>query len=724
MTTLYTEQEQLRDLTQSAQADDLVFRFEPTRRDFVQILGAGILIAAALSAPPTARAAGGRGGRGGGEGGFAGTPPANIGARIHIAQDGTITVLCGKVECGQGARAEVTLAAAEELSVSPSTLNCILADTALTPNDGATVGSGTTPRTIPLVRQGAAAARQSLLSLAATALNVPAAELAIENGVVTHAASGRKKTYADLAAAQNLDDLLAKTSLARNVAVSSVKQWKALGHPFLRPNARDIVMGKHPYPSDIHRPGMLYGKILRAPAYNNTLTQADVSAANAMKDVIVVQDGAFVGVAAATSAQAEKALDAIDARWRSAPHPASSEMADYLRKNATIPPNRFTAQLAAAAKQLKASYYVPYVQHCPMEPRAAVAEWNDGKLTVWTATQQPWGVRSSLAQTFNIAEADIRVIVNDFGGGFGGKHTGECAIEASRLARGAGKPVSLRYTRDEEFMWAYFRPAGVMECQASLDAAGKISSWYFINIHSGPSAVQTPYAIANNQCQNINIPQAAQPMRVGSYRGLAATANAWARECFMDELADAAGQNPLAFRLAHLQDQRLAAVLQTVAQRFDWDARWQKKSPTRSVGIACAVEKGGYVATAADLTVDKDSSFFKIEQLFHVYECGKILNPAGLMSQVQGAVIQGLGPLLREEMTFENGRLENGNFADYRVPRFADVPPLDVYLLDRPDLDSAGAGETPLISLAPAVTNALSHALGTRLRSLPLKMPE
>ncbi|HVT82314.1 MAG TPA: molybdopterin cofactor-binding domain-containing protein, partial [Phycisphaerae bacterium] len=243
------------------------------------------------------------------------------------------------------------------------------------------------------------------------------------------------------------------------------------------------------------------------------------------------------------------------------------------------------------------------------------------------------------------------------------------------------------------------------------------------NVHSGPSAVQTPYAIPNNQCQNVNLAANTQPLRVGSYRGLAATANAWARECFMDELADAAGVEPLKFRQNHLEDARLRAVLETVAERFDWAGRWAKKSATRSVGIACATEKGGYVATAAEVTVDKESSYFKIEQLHHVYECGKVLNPHGLMSQVHGAVIQGLGPLLREEMIFEEGHLQNGSFADYKVPRFADLPPLEVFLLDRPDLDPAGAGETPLITLAPAVTNAVSRALGTRIRSLPIKIP-
>ena len=264
-------------------------------------------------------------------------------------------------------------------------------------------------------------------------------------------------------------------------------------------------------------------------------------------------------------------------------------------------------------------------------------------------------------------------------------------------------------------MWAYFRPAGVMECEGSLDGAGKITSWHFININSGASAVQTPYNIANNFSQTVN---STPPLRHGSYRGLAATANAFARECFMDELAGAAQKDPLEFRLAHLTDARLRGVLEAVTKRFDWAGRSRNKDA--AVGMACATEKGSYTATCAQVSIDRAAGTFAIEHIAHVFECGKILNPAYLMSQVEGAIIQGLGPVMREEMVFEEGRLKNGSMLDYKVPRFADVPPRDVFLLDRPDLASAGSGETPLISVAPAIANAVSRGLGRRIRSLPI----
>jgi isoquinoline 1-oxidoreductase len=730
MNTSYTPEQQERDLELSAAAEPMTYHFEPSRREVLAVLGAGILLTATASAWGQAgqgrggNRGGAGGGRGGLEGGIGGSVPSNLRARLHIGKEGTVTVLCGKVECGQGVRAEVAQAAAEELRVPAARVGVILADTDLVPNDGPTVGSRSTPSTIPLVRQAASAARDVLAGIAARVLAAPVAEIEIRDGRAIHGPSRNEKTLAELAGAEDLDKVLASTATPRNMTVSAVAQWQVLGTSLLRPNAGEVVVGKHLYPSDIRRPGMVYGKVLRAPRYRTKATKVDVSAAKAMEGVTVVQDGDFVGVTAATSWAAAKALEAIKAEWVSEEHPDSENLAEYLVKNARVPANAFTAELGSAgnaAKVVKASYYLPYVQHAPMEPRAAVAEWNEGKLTVWTATQQPFGVRRSLAQAMRVGEDAVRVIVPDFGGGFGGKHTDECAVEAARLARAAGKPVHLRWTREEEFTWAYFRPAGVMQMEATLDASGRLSSWYHININSGPSAVQTPYAIGRNLCQTVN---SAPPLRHGSYRGLAATANAWARECFMDECAAAARQDPVAFRLAHLRgaEVRVKDVLVEVAKRFDWEGRKARKGADVGIGIACATEKGSYTATAAQVTLDRASGEWKIDQITHVFECGKVINPYYCRQQVEGAIIQGLGPILREGMEFEGGRMVNGAFTSYRVPRFSDVPPMEMVLLDRPDLASAGAGETPLISVAPAVVNAVSMVAGKRVRELPVRV--
>jgi isoquinoline 1-oxidoreductase len=304
----------------------------------------------------------------------------------------------------------------------------------------------------------------------------------------------------------------------------------------------------------------------------------------------------------------------------------------------------------------------------------------------------------------------------DTGSGYGGKHTGEAAIEAARLARGARRPVSLVWTRNEELTWAYFRPAGVIDVRAALDASGRITAWEFHNYNSGPSGIRSPYEIAN---QRIEFHGAKSPLRQGSYRGLAATANHFAREVHMDEMAAAAGVDPLAFRRKHLRDERIAGVLDAAATTFGWDSR--KRASGRGYGLACGTEKGGYVATCAEVAIEGRD--LRVARVAVAFECGAIVNPDGLKNQVEGAVVQGLGGALFEAIAFEDGRVVNARFADYRVPRFHDVPVIDTVLVNRPDLPSAGAGETPIVGIAPAIANAIFDATGVRLRALPL-VPE
>jgi isoquinoline 1-oxidoreductase beta subunit len=359
------------------------------------------------------------------------------------------------------------------------------------------------------------------------------------------------------------------------------------------------------------------------------------------------------------------------------------------------------------------------VQHAPMEPRAAVAEWEGEKLTVWTGTQNPFGVRGELERAFSLPAGATRVIVPDFGGGFGGKHSGEAAVEAARLAKAAGKPVSLRWTRQEEFTFAYFRPAGVIDVEASLDANGKLATWHMVNVNSGPSGIDCPYRSPKARTRVV---QSAPPLRGGSYRGLASTANNFARECAIDELAAMAGMGPLEFRITQLAEDRLRAVLQLAADKFDWKSRAAKRDPAVGVGLACGTEKGSFVATCAEVAINPADNSFSVRHVCAAFECGAILNPDNLLAQVQGAIVMGLGPALREEMLFADGVIQNPSFAEYRVPRFADVPTLDIHLLDRPDLPSAGAGETPIIGIAPAIANALAQATGKRSRTMPIRL--
>lgn len=699
-----------------------------SRRQFVRVLGAGIVIAVAAPSLEAQEAPGGRRrqGGGGGGGGFRGNAkPIPIAARVHVGADGTITVMTGKVECGQGARAEITQAAAEELRVSADAVLLIMADTGLVPDDGMTAGSGTTPRTIPAVRHGAAAAREALVGIAAKLWGVDAKELEAKDGKVLCAGAKNEATYGALAAADGAAEALAKL-VSGDVTLTAVKEWKVMGVPTPRPNRRDLVTGKHEYPSDVKRPGMLYGKVLRPPAYGAKLKSIDLSAAKAMEGVVAVQEGDFVGFAAPTRYEAQQAMAAAakTLEWEGGGSAVTSEnLYEHLAKTARggMPANPFGEQMSKAAKTLKQEYRVAYIQHAPMEPRAAVAEWEGGKLTVWCGTQNPFGIKGELAQAMKVDPADVRVIVPDFGGGFGGKHRDVGAIEAARLAKAAGKPVSYRWTRQEEFTWAYFRPAGVIVAEASLDADNKLTSWHFINVNSGPSAVETPYKSGKANCRTVN---ADGPLKPGSYRGLASTANVFARECFMDELAAAAGADPLAFRVNHLPDgDRLRAVLELAAEKFGWaDRRKEKRPENVGIGLACGTEKGAFTAACAEVEFDPQKKSVRVRRVVQAFECGAIVNPAGLTLQVQGAIVQGLGGILREEIKFADGKVLSDTFGEYKVPRFADVPQIEVHLLDRKDLPSSGAGETPIVGVAPAVANAVFDAIGERVRSMPMRV--
>jgi CO/xanthine dehydrogenase Mo-binding subunit len=694
-----------------------------TRRDFVQVLGAGLLITVTGEVAVAQR----RGGRGGGRG-FGGRGPANVAARLHIDADGTITVMTGKVEVGQGSRAEITQAAAEELRLAPARVRLIMADTAQVPDDGMTAGSGSTPRTVPSVRSGAAAARELLVDLAAARWKVDRAALRVKDGAILHEATSRTITYGELARADDFAKTLARP-ISGTVAVARVGEWKVLGTSVLRPNCRDIATGAHPYPSDIIRPGMLHGKILRPPSYGATLASIDLEAARAMPGVAVMREGNLIGCAASTSLAAQRAVEALaaTAKWETKPHVSSKDLFTHLRNTAQGSLAAALADdLAKAKTVLHESYNVAYIQHAPMEPRAAVAEWNGDKLTVWTGSQNPFGVRGEVASALGVSGNNVRVIVPDTGGGFGGKHTGEAAIEAARLARAAGKPVSLRWTREEEFTWAYFRPAALIEVHAGLATTGAIVAWDFVNINAGGSAVESPY---NFKSRSHSI-RADAPLRQGSYRALAATGNVFARESFMDELAHAAGADPLAFRLRHLNEGRLRIVLEKAAKEFGWADR-RRPSPVAplpksegsnvGVGLACGTDKGSYVATCAEVAVDRDIGTIEVRRVCQAFDCGAVVNPGNLVAQNQGGIVMGLGGALMEEVRFHNGTVTNPHFASYPVPRFKDVPQIDVHLVNRPDLASAGAGETPIVGIAPAVANAVFHATGVRVRSMPLR---
>jgi nicotinate dehydrogenase subunit B len=676
---------------------------EPAERDWFGVLGDGLVTVWPPAAPPPGMwAAGG-------------------GAWIHCAPSGAVTAFTGKVDIGQDNQTALRLLVAEELPVHLGQVMLVQGDTDLCPFDIGTFGSRSMPDAGHPLRLAAAGARQLLTGLAARRWGVAPAALHAADGMVSGGPGGARLGYGELVAGlRQLEVLSAEPPLSDPVG------WRLAGRVGHRAPRADVVTGDRRYVSDLQLPGMLHGAVLRPPSPGWTPRAVDTSAAAGLPGVTVVREDEFIGVTAADQATARKAAAMIRADWDEPPA-GPADMASYLREHPVAgqgwerPVDRSAGNageaLAAAALTVRATYTTAYLAHVPLETSAALADWDDnGRLTVRAGCNVPFAVRSRLAGTLGIDESDVRVIVPPTGGGFGGKH-GDVAIEAARLARAAGRPVLVHWTRAEEFTWGYLRPMAVIDIAAAADARGAIAGWDFTDVNAGAAGTAFPYRCANTR---IRYQPAASPLAQGPYRALAATANTFARESCIDELAHAAGADPVAFRLSHLDDERLATVLRAAATHSA-RAAGPGAAPDGQPGWGCAVglEKDGRVATCAEVSVGPGGEI-SVTRIVTAYECGAIVNPDTVASQIEGGTIMALGGALFEQVRLDNGKLASPLLGDYRVPRFGDVPAIEVVLVDRPDIPSAGAGETPLIAVAPAIANAIFAATGRRLRSLPL----
>lgn len=687
--------------------------FETDRRDFFKFLGAGIFIVCATSEAVALQESSAA--RRNSEDNL----PQEIDAWLHIGEKGDVTAFTGKVEVGQNIRTSLSQAIAEELHVPLGSVQLIMGDTRLVPFDMGTFGSRTTPIMNLQLRRVSAAAREALIALAAKQWNTDPAHLTAVDGKVVDSQSDRSANYSALVKGQQIRKLLPAAD-----PLIPPANWRIAGQSASKVDGRDFVTGAHRYPSDYKLPGMLYGKVVRPPSFGATLLSADTQGAERMPGVTVVRDGDFLAVAAPTSDLAVSAAASIRPEWKSQPQPSGKELFEYLKQNA--PPreerdddSRYETGnvdkvFSAAGRRLTSTFEIQYIAHAPLEPRAALAEWQGDQLTVWTGTQCPFGVRNELATAFHLPEEQVRVLMPDTGSGYGGKHTGDAALEAARLARSARRPVKLVWTREEEFTWAYFRPAGVIEVGSAVDPDGKITAWEFHNYNSGTAGFRTYYDIAN---QRIEFHSVKSPLRQGSYRGLAATANHFAREVHMDEIARSLNMDPLEFRLKNLKEERLRAVFEQGGKQFGWNTPREKN---RGFGVGGGYEKLGYVATFVEVSQKPGTGDLRIERVLTAFECGAVVNPDGLRNQIVGANIMGIGGAIFEEIKFASGHILNNTFSQYRVPRFRDVPPMEVLLIDRKDLPSVGAGEAPIVGIAPAIANAIFEVSGVRLRALPM----
>ena len=695
---------------------------EPRRRDYFGALGDGLVVVlppreAARNLPDQP-----------------GPWHGNGGAWIHVGANEQATAFTGKVDFGQDNRTALALIVAEELGMPLAAVRLVMGDTDVCPYDVGTWGSRSMADAGAYLRAVAAHARASLLEMGARHLGVDVPDLRLADcRVAAPGGTSAVRLRALLQGERLVEDarMDAATPSAMGAAQTGAPERHGPADPVTdggphgaaKITAVNVVTGMARYTSDMARPGMLHGRVLRAPAFGSTLRSLDTSAAAAMPGITVVRDGSFIGVTAPAVPLAARALSAIRAEWDEAPQPSEREIVGYLRAHpvrgegweggSIEHAGDVEGALATASARIDATYTSAYIAHVPLETRVAIAEWTGPRLTVWTGTQVPFGVREQLAAELGVPAKDVRVVVGDTGGGWGGKHSGEVAVEAARLARSVGRPVKVRWTREEESTWGYFRPYAVIDVRSGARRDGTLTAWDFTNIDSGSAALATPYEVAN---RHVEYRPAASPLRVGSYRALAATANTFARESHMDELAARVGVDPLEFRLRNLRDERLAAVLTAAAERAGWGRRTE---PGLGRGIACAREKWARIATVAEVSVAGDGRL-RVLRITSAYDCGRVVNPEGLVNQIEGATVMGLGGALFEAVHFEDGRILNPRLSQYRVPRFSDVPPIEVVLIDRPDLPSAGGGEVPIVAVAPAIANAIVAASGIRVRSMPL----
>jgi len=688
-----------------------VFHFKTNRRRFLKQTGGGLIVAFVVhdlfsysnTSPTPATSS---------------APVIGVDAWLRIGEDGKITVFTGKVEVGQNIRTSLSQIVAEELMVPVSFVTMIMGDTDLVPYDAGTYGSRTTPQMGTQLHKAAATAREALMAMAAKKWNVAAVDLKTENGMVVSNRDSKKISYGELTQGKQL-----LMPVSDNVKLIAATDWKIAGKTIPKINERSFITGKHQYVSDMKLPGMLYGKVLRAPSYGAKLLDANTTKAKNIRGVIVVRDGDFIGVAAPDILTARKALKAIDAKWdERAGQPSNKNIFDYLPKNISgqrgdrnFGDIKGNVELGLSQSDFKHSntYNIHYIAHVPLEPRAAVAQWVDGKLTVWTGTQRPFGVHQELMDVFKLSKEKVRVLMPDTGSGYGGKHSGEAAIEAARLAQEAKKPVKIVWSREEEFTWAYFRPGGVIEVSAGVNKDGRITAWKFNNYNSGGAGLDTQYKVDNSQIAHL---PSDTPLKQGSYRGLAATANVFARECHMTDLARLINMDPLDFRVKNLEDDRFIAALQSAAKAFGWN---ESKTNGHGYGIAGGFEKGGYVGCCAEVMIS-DNKEVKVIRITQAFDCGAIINPHHLENQAIGSIVQGLGGALFEAIEFANGKILNAGLSSYRVPRFSDIPKIEIVLIDRKDMPSVGAGEACIVGVAPAIRNAIVDATGIGLNSLPM----
>lgn len=668
---------------------------------------------------------------------------------IAVKPDGTIEVTAGKIEIGQGILTALRQIVADELDVAAGSVRMVAMRTTRSPNEGFTSGSKSIEDSGSALRAAAAETRAIYLAAAARRLGVAASDLSIEDGIF-RGPGNATTSYAELADPALLDreatgDVPPKAPSARRVA----------GRTEPRIDIPDKVFGRPRFVHDRDIAGVVHGRVLRPASPGARLMALDETAARAIPGVLaVVRDGSFVGVVAETEGAAAAALAALSAgaSWSGGLEmPDEAALGDWLRAQ---PVKTNTTEVTppgptAPVRTVRRSFLKPYIAHASMAPACALACWTDGRLEITTHSQGLFQLRRDLALALDIAPETIEVEHAEGAGCYGHNSADDVALDAALLARAVpGRTVRMFWTRADELAWAPCGTAMAMTIEAGLDAAGEVVSWtheIWSNAFSSRpgrgkrptllaaaytgAAEGSPVSVGDGAERNAEPPYAFtgskviahrlthMPIRVSSLRTLGAYGNVFAMEQMLDELAALRGEDPVAARLRLLPDPRARAVVAAAAQRAGW-SKWQRREGHgHGIGYSRYKGNGAYCAVVAEIEAKAE---IHVRRLVVAVDVGEVINPDGVVNQIEGGAIQATSWTLKEAVRFDRQRITSDSWEGYSILRFSEVPSIDVEIVDRPDLPPLGAGEAAAGPVGAAIANAVCDALGVRVYELPL----
>ncbi len=690
------------------------YHFTLDRREFLKLMGSGIVVFFTTGDPFALQQRR--------DSGY----PEDFNAYLRIGEDGRVSCFTGKIEMGQGIYTSLAQMLAEELDVALDKVDMVMGDTDLCPYDSGTFGSRSTKYFGPPLRQAAAEARAILIQLASEQLRVDQRNLVAKEGMIFHQQNPQKKiSYAQLTQGKKI-----QRHLEEKPPLKPHRTHTISGRPTDRMDALGKVTGEAKFAGDIRSPGMLHAKILRPPAHGATLKSVDVSAAEAIKGVKIVQDEDLIAVLHEHPDMAEEALGLIKAQFE----PSRSQLDNqsifsHLKDSAqegdvVIEKGNLEDGKRLSAKTFDNTYYNHYVAHAPSEPHTALVNIEGNKATVWASTQSPFRAQAEVAQVLGFPQEKVRVITPFVGCGFGGKNQGYQIVEAARLARLTGKPVQVAWSRKEEFFYDTFRPAAIIDIKSGLDGSNKIVFWEYHNYFAGDRSSQPFYDIPHFRVLSMGSRGrrseggSVHPFGTGAWRGPGSNTNVFAMESQVDVMAEAAGMDPLKFRLHNLDNERMKRVLMAAAEKF---GRSFSRAPSgKGYGLACTDYLGTYLATIAEVDVNKNRGEVQVKRVVCAQDTGEVINPEGVRIQIEGCITMGLGYCFTEEIRFSNGRILDENFDTYKIPRFSWTPQIETVLIDNPEMPPQGCGEPAITSMGAVLANALYDAIGKRMFTLPM----